>query len=138
MSDKRIVFTRPDGGVSIIIPAPGIDLARAMQDVPADAADVQVVDAAEVPNDRTFRSAWKLEGKACIECPTRSRAIAHQIRRAKREAEFKPFDDVIAKRLPGEAEAEAVRAAIRAKYSAMQELIDSCEDTQALRAALGT
>ena len=134
---KRILFTRPDGGVSIIIPAPEITIARALQDVPEDALNVEVVEAESLPQDRTFRAAWKLEGKACIECPTRSRAIAHQLRRAKREAEFKPFDDVIAKRLPGEAEAEVGRAAIRAKYAEMQDQIDACEDTQALRAALG-
>ncbi len=133
---KRILFTRPDGGVSIIIPAPEITIARALQDVPADAQNVEVVDADAIPNDRTFRAAWKQEGKVCVECPTKSRAIAHQIRRSKREAEFKPFDEVIAKRLPGEAEAELARAAIRAKYTALQEQIDACEDTQALRIAI--
>lgn len=69
----------------------------------------------------------------------KAKAIAHDMRRAARAAEFAPHDEVISKRIPGtvEVEAEAARAAIRMKYAVMQERIDAAQDTDAIKAALG-
>jgi len=56
----------------------------------------------------------------------KAKTIAHEIRRAKREEEFKPFDEVIMKQIPGVAfaTAEAERQAIRDKYAEVQATID--------------
>lgn len=73
---KRIAYTRSDGGVSIVIPAPGarrdnetdeqfVERIR-QKDVPKGATNVRIIDEAEHPSDRTFRNAWKL-GQAGIE-----------------------------------------------------------------------
>lgn len=70
--------------------------------------------------------------------------IAHDIRRAKREEEFKPHDEVIAKRIPPKgkavdqaiADAEAARAAIRAKYDQVQLDVDAATDEEGLRVVL--
>lgn len=137
MSEKRIVFTNPDGSIGVVIPAPGITVARAKKDIPEDASNVTVVDASALPSDRLFRAAWTLEGASCVECPVKSKQVAHEIRRAKRAAEFAPHDEVIAKRLPGEDVAEAARADIRAKYEAMQNDIDSSATVADLRVVLG-
>ena len=69
----------------------------------------------------------------------KAKAIAHDMRRQARAAEFTPHDEVIAKRIPGvaEEEAEAARAAIRAKYAAMQVEIDAAATTDEIKAALG-
>jgi len=135
--DKRIIFTRPDGGVSVIIPAPDVELARVMQDVPDDATDVAVVTVADIPQDRLFRGAWKAEGKKCVECPVKSKEIAHELRRAKRAAEFAPHDEVIAKQLPGKAKgAEDERQKIRDKDAKRQLAIDAAADTAELRKCL--
>ena len=69
----------------------------------------------------------------------KAKAIAHDMRRAARAAEFAPHDEVIAKRLPGtaEAEAEAARAAIRAKYAVMQTEIDAAATPDEIKTALG-
>ena len=69
---------------------------------------------------------------------TKAKAIAHDMRRAARAAEFAPHDDAIAKRLPGtaEAEAEAARAAIRAKYADMQVAIDAAATPDEIKVAL--
>ncbi|CAB4139972.1 hypothetical protein UFOVP397_8 [uncultured Caudovirales phage] len=69
---------------------------------------------------------------------TKAKAIAHDMRRQARAAEFAPHDEVIAKRIPGtvEAEAEAARAAIRAKYAAMQEQIEAASTPDEIKAAL--
>ncbi|WP_332751799.1 hypothetical protein [Hydrogenophaga sp.] len=133
---NRIIFTRPDGGVSIIIPAPEISIARALQDVPADASNVEVVEADAVPADRTFREAWKQEGKALAVDVPKAKDIAHVIRRAKRAEEFAPHDQVISLRLPGEEAAEAERVAIRAKYALVQDDIDAAESPDELKLIL--
>jgi len=68
----------------------------------------------------------------------KAKAIAHDMRRAAREAEFKPFDEVIAKQIPGASaqEAEAARQAIRAKYSQQQEAIDAAQDINVLKSII--
>jgi hypothetical protein len=67
----------------------------------------------------------------------KAKAIAHDVRRAARAAEFKPFDEAIAKQIPEEFEvAEEARKAIRAKYAHMQQEIDAAESVEALKAAM--
>jgi hypothetical protein len=59
--NKRIIFPNDEGGVSIIVPAPecGLTIEQiAAKDVPAG-KPYQIVDASEVPSDRTFRGAWE-------------------------------------------------------------------------------
>ena len=62
---KRIIYQNDEGGVAIIIPSPeaialhGIE-AVALKDVPAG-KPYKVIDASEVPEDRTFRNAWTVE-----------------------------------------------------------------------------
>ena len=58
---------------------------------------------------------------------TKAKTIAHEMRRASREEEFKPHDDIIAKQIPGaDADAaETARAAIRTKYETVQTDIDA-------------
>lgn len=56
---KRIIYTRPeDGGVSIVIPAPGVSVEEASKAVPAGVA-YEIVDTEAIPTDRTFRGAWE-------------------------------------------------------------------------------
>jgi hypothetical protein len=70
---------------------------------------------------------------------TKAKAIAHDMRRAARADEFKPHDEVIMKQIPGidAAAAEAARAAIRAKYSAMQDQIEAAATPDEIKVALG-
>ena len=58
---------------------------------------------------------------------TKAKTIAHEMRRASREEEFKPHDDIIAKQIPGaDADAaETARATIRTKYETVQTDIDA-------------
>ena len=61
MQDKRIIYPTPEGGVAIIVPAPDCSLTIeeiARKDVPAG-VDFRIVDAADIPDDRTFRNAWE-------------------------------------------------------------------------------
>jgi hypothetical protein len=65
---NRIIYKTDEGGVSVIIPSPealeqhGIQ-AIAVKDVPAG-KPFKIVDAADIPGDRTFREAWTVDGAA--------------------------------------------------------------------------
>lgn len=71
MTTKRIVYTRQDGGVSVVCPAAGAKLASetedqfvariAAKDVPAS-IPFQIVDVADLPQDRRWRNAWMIDG----------------------------------------------------------------------------
>jgi len=65
MTDQRIIYPTDEGGVAVIIPAPewlaqeGNSIeALAAKDVPAG-KPWKVVNAADIPTDRTFRAAWE-------------------------------------------------------------------------------
>lgn len=63
MENKRIVYENGDGSVAIIVPTTKCGLAVddiAMKDVPAG-TPYWIVDASEVPSDRTFRAAWEVD-----------------------------------------------------------------------------
>lgn len=138
MSTKRIVWTNPDGTVSVLVPAPGVPESVWRKDIPQGVAVVETT-AEALPRDRMFRKAWKLEGSSCFECPVKAKAVAHEIRRAKREQEFAPHDEVIAKRVPGaEMQAEAARQQIREKYEGVQQRLDLAQTPDELRAILNT
>ncbi len=69
---------------------------------------------------------------------TKAKAIGHDMRRAARAEEFKPYDEAIAKQIPGQAEgAETARQAIREKYAAIQLDIDAAATPDEIKAALG-
>ena len=63
--NQRIIYKNDDGGVAVIIPTPealalyGIE-AIAQKDVPAG-KPYKIVDASEIPTDRTFRAAWTVD-----------------------------------------------------------------------------
>jgi hypothetical protein len=68
---------------------------------------------------------------------TKAKVIAHDVRRAARTEEFKPYDDAIAKQIPNQIEgAEAARAVIRAKYATMQTAIDAASTVDEIKAAM--
>ena len=69
----------------------------------------------------------------------KAKAIGHDIRRTKRAEEFQPYDEVIAKQIPGAdaVAAEEARKEIRFKYELIQEAIDLAATPDEIKAALG-
>ena len=69
---------------------------------------------------------------------TKAKSIAHDRRRAQRAGEFAPFDEIIAKQIPGAdaIAAEAARQEIRDKYAEVQVAIDAAADPDEIKAAL--
>ena len=66
--NQRIIYPQPNGVVAIIIPTEAFlasytveDLAA--KDVPAG-VPYKIIDAADVPTDRTFRNAWEADFSA--------------------------------------------------------------------------
>jgi len=90
---KRIVYTRPeDGGLCVVTPAPKDRRAEESEDawlkrvikqsVPRNATDVKICEYAALPQDRTWRDAWRFSGGAvAIDMP-----IARDLHRNKLRA----------------------------------------------------
>ena len=135
MTTSRIIFQNESGGVSVIVPTGSVELA--LKDVP-EGVPYEIVSTDDIPSDRTFRNAWVI-GNGCIEHDLdQCRDIGHDIRRTMRAEEFQPFDEIIAKQIPGldAAEAEANRQAIRKKYALVQVAIEASKDADAIKQAL--
>lgn len=61
--NKRIIYPNGNGGVAIVVPAPNLEITieeLATQVVPKG-VEYQIVDVADIPEDRTFRDAWTYE-----------------------------------------------------------------------------
>jgi hypothetical protein len=58
--NSRIIYPTDEGGVAVIIPAEcGLTIEQiAAKDVPVG-KPYKIVDASEIPTDRTFRNAWE-------------------------------------------------------------------------------
>ena len=59
--NQRVIYPTPDGGVAILMPIPdcGLTLDEIIaKDVPPG-VPYKIIDAADVPADRTFRNAWE-------------------------------------------------------------------------------
>jgi len=138
MTNQRIIYSNTDGSVAVIIPTGELPIEEvAAKDVPEGLA-YEIVTTDEVPSDRTFRGAWVM-GDCCIEHDLgKCKEIGHDKRRVQRADEFKPFDEIIMKQIPGNSavESEASRQAIREKYALIQDAINAAETTDEIKSAL--
>lgn len=186
---KKIVYKRPDGGISIIHPAEGARLAffitfpdgtrlpsavapfvgrpvdsilRAWpvegavaewaepeeafisrviaKDLPHDATNVRVVEATEIPKDRSFRDAWKDEGGAITVDMSVARDIHRDRLRQERENRMAALDVAFFKALEDAVQDPAVQA-IAAQKRALRDApahpsIDAAATPSDLKAAI--
>lgn len=99
---KKIVYTRPDGGLSIVTPIINTHpvpeditesqaILRAWDKLPKDAINPRFVDESEIPTDRTFRNAWEDNGAVSVNMP-KAREIHRQIMRYKRAPMLSALD----------------------------------------------
>jgi hypothetical protein len=136
-----ILIKREDGGVSVMQDVPVKQLERnlsewAKHQEPGEGyVSHRRVDAAEIPTDRTFRNAWTVTGGKIDHDLTKCKAIAHEMRRRERAAEFAPLD--VEATIPAKAvEAEAKRQAIRDADAVKQAAIDAARSVDEIKAAL--
>jgi hypothetical protein len=102
MTTKRIIYTRPDGGVSILQPSPN-HIAELMaggmteeaaiasvqaKDVPAGSIDVEVIEKSLLTADRAFRNQWRRAGKGApiVDVALARKPHAVRIAHARRKA----------------------------------------------------
>ena len=70
---RKILFTRPDGGLSIITPVESEQ--HAWEALPKDALNPHFVSDVEIPDDRDFRDAWKDTGSGVVIVMSKAREI---------------------------------------------------------------
>ena len=133
---KKIIYQNPDGTVSIVVPSGEVPIEELPEKL--GLTDYEIVEDDVIPTDRTFRNAWVKTEATVVEDLTKSKALGHDMRRRKRAEEFKPYDDLISKQIPGSDTdtAEASRATIRTKYATMQTSIDEATTTELIKTAL--
>lgn len=136
MTTKRIVYTRPDGGVSVACPAPrriddllagGATEAEALaviqaKSVPSDAVDVEIVELATIPTDRWFRNAWTRPiggGSIEVDMPKAREIQAQKIQAARRKAIGRLQSEEDKARLVGKSAGANQHAADRAALETM-------------------
>ena len=132
---NRIIYQNETGGVSIIIPTESVELA--LKDVP-EGVPYEIVEEADIPSDRYFRDAWVM-GDCCVEHDLdKCKEIGHDLRRQQRAEEFAPYDEVIAKQIPGAdaVAAEEARQQIRDKYALIQDVIEGASTPDEIKTAL--
>ena len=92
---RKIIFTRSDGGISVVHPVRntlGETLTtdaeieqRAWDKLPDDAINPQYVDESVIPTDRTFRNAWVVEAGTVIVDIDKAKALTKDRLRAERK-----------------------------------------------------
>ena len=60
MTNYRIIYPNDDDGISVVVPAPGIEQTEALKAVPTGKPYL-VLDVSDIPTDRTFRNAWQAD-----------------------------------------------------------------------------
>jgi hypothetical protein len=132
-----IIYTNESGGVSVCVPTGELSIEEVkIKDTPEDSI---IVDQASLPNEHAvFFDAWQLDDGVVSVNLNKAKAIAHTYRREARAEEFKPYDEIIMKQIPGNdaTAAEAARAAIRTKYTDMQTAIDAASTVDEIKAAM--
>jgi hypothetical protein len=59
--NQRIVYPTPDGGVAIIIPTGELPIKEVARQVVPEGVPYKIIDATDLPTDRTFRNAWEAD-----------------------------------------------------------------------------
>lgn len=135
MHTKRILYSNPDGTLAIVVPAPGAEMEEVLRAVPAS-AEWREVHMDDLPEDRTFRGAWKTDLTVCMEA---ARGIHRDRLRAERAPELAALDVAYVRALEGgkQSEVDAVVDRKRALRDApANPAIDAAETPEEL-AAIG-
>ena len=126
---NRILFTRADGKLSVIVPVDdcGLTIDEIASRVVPTGVYHEVVSASDVPDDRTFRDAWEhdvsISAKKIKTNIVKAKDLAHYRRRIDRDKKMKPLD--VMATIPDKAVAvESERQSIRESNHAVQVAID--------------
>ena len=59
--NQRIIYPNDQGGVSIVIPTSEASIDEVIGKSVPEGKSYKIVDAADIPTDRTFRNAWEYQ-----------------------------------------------------------------------------
>lgn len=135
----RILYERPDGGVSIVCPAQPYDERTgtgtkltiqeiAAKDVPLG-VPYRIVDSSELPTDRTFRNAWVMSGIAVAVDMTKAREVHREHLRVLRAPVLAALDIAFLRAI------EAGDVPRQAEIAAQKEALRTVTDDPAIDAA---
>ena len=131
--DKRLTYTNENGALCIVTPVdPSLTLEEVAKRSVPESVPHEVVNASDVPTDRTFRDAWKADGGKIKTDLPKAKLIAHGKRRRARTLEMGPWD--LKATIPSEADAaEAERGKLRKKYADVQTSMNAAKSEKKLK-----
>lgn len=92
MTNQRIIYSTPDGGVAVVIPTGELPIDQVLaKDVPNGVTGL-IVDATAIPSDRSFRNAWKRNGRKVETDMVKARDIHRDRIRAARGSRLTALD----------------------------------------------
>lgn len=103
----RIVYTRPDGGVSVVHPIG--DIQKSLLRLPKYAINPQIVNDSVVPKDRTFRDGWKQSGNSVTHDMNKCREIHRERMRVARKPLLAALDIQQLRGIDVEAQKQSLR-----------------------------
>ena len=141
----KIVYEQENGIIAVVHPTGEVPIEDLVGSVVPPGTPYEIVNESIIPTDRTFRSAWKATNVGIASTATEvyedlavAKEIAHEMRRAKRNELFAPYDEIIMKQIPGHdaVAAEAARAVIRTEYAGIQSAIEDSTIVVGIKSAL--
>ena len=113
---KRIIYTRLDGGVSVVTPNINTNeilteeeaLQRAFDKLPSSAINPQIVEANTISSDRTFRNAWEKDEKVIKTNMTKAKDMTKDRLRAERKPLLEAQDVAFQRALEESADTSAI------------------------------
>ena len=127
---KVILYTRPDGGVSIVVPTPETLAKFETEDdaiahvrgrsVPDDATKIRVIDNSSIPAKRTFRDAWVDGTDKAVTDRSKASAIHMNRIREVRNAELAKEDINFQKAI--EADDDSAKATVATKKQTLRDI----------------
>jgi len=127
---KLILYTRPDGGVSIVVPTPETLAKFETEDdaiahvrgrsVPDDATKIRVIDRSAIPEKRTFRNAWVDGTDKAVTDRSKASAIHMNRIREVRNAELAKEDINFQKAI--EADDASAKTAVATKKQTLRDI----------------
>jgi len=132
---ERIIYQK-DNELVVVIPIAPID--DVINQLPTSEYKIETTN--KIPSDRTFRDAWVLNDSKLTIDIEKAKSIAHSIRRAQRDIELKPFDEIISRQIPGTDLniIEVERQKIRDKFSILQENINKASSVEEILKTLNS
>lgn len=140
MTDQRIIYTTPDGGVAVVIPTGELPIDQVLaKDVPSGVTGL-IVDATAIPSDRSFRNAWKRNGRSIEHDMPKAREVHRDRIRAARTSRLAELDVALQRELenprPNTAAIAAQKQALRDATAAPA--IDAAQTVDELKATWDT